>query len=148
GRNSRRYFRSDADSRLPVSTPPRFHACPCPLFSKFHFCQGAAIRDRAPGQCKRGENSRDAWSGWRGPRRASHRHVGDGRRASFSQRIEHRYHRRLFQRPDSHFMAKLLPYIADLRQQYQRETWSEWFRWLAERMMEREKSSAPVPAHV
>jgi hypothetical protein len=43
---------------------------------------------------------------------------------------------------------KLLPYIADLRQQYQRETWSEWFQWLAERMMEREKSSAPVPAHV
>ncbi|PYK38220.1 MAG: hypothetical protein DME49_08740 [Verrucomicrobia bacterium] len=43
---------------------------------------------------------------------------------------------------------KLLPYIADLRQQYQRETWSEWFRWLAERMMKREKSSAPVPAHV
>jgi hypothetical protein len=43
---------------------------------------------------------------------------------------------------------KLLPYTLDVRQRYQRETWSEWFQWLAERMMEREKSSAPVPAYV
>jgi hypothetical protein len=43
---------------------------------------------------------------------------------------------------------KLLPYTTELRRQYQRETWSEWFQWLAERMMEREKSSPPVPAYV
>ena len=33
---------------------------------------------------------------------------------------------------------KLLPYTTDLRERYRRETWSEWFQWLAERMMERE----------
>src|SRR6202040_2115767 len=43
---------------------------------------------------------------------------------------------------------KLLPYTLDARQRYQRETWSEWFQWMAERMMEREKSSLPVPAYV
>ena len=43
---------------------------------------------------------------------------------------------------------KLLPYVADLRRHYQRETWSEWFQWLAERMIEREKSLPPVPAYV
>src|SRR2546425_4441403 len=43
---------------------------------------------------------------------------------------------------------KLHPYVADLRQQYQRETWSEWFQWLAERMMERESKTPPVPAHI
>ena len=43
---------------------------------------------------------------------------------------------------------KLLPYTADLRQRYQRDTWSEWFQWLAERMMERESKTAPVPAYI
>ena len=43
---------------------------------------------------------------------------------------------------------KLLPYTLDVRQRYQRETWSEWFQWMTERMMEREKSSLPVPAYV
>ena len=43
---------------------------------------------------------------------------------------------------------KLLPYTTDLRQRYQRETWSEWFQWLAERMMERESKSPPIPAYV
>jgi len=43
---------------------------------------------------------------------------------------------------------KLLPYVTDLRRHYQRETWSEWFQWLAERMIEREKSLPPVPAYV
>jgi hypothetical protein len=43
---------------------------------------------------------------------------------------------------------KLLPYTMDLRQRYQRDTWSEWFQWLAERMMEREKLSPPVPAYI
>src|SRR5205814_8273720 len=43
---------------------------------------------------------------------------------------------------------KLLPYTTDLRQRYQRETWSEWFQWLAERMMERESKTAAVPAYI
>jgi hypothetical protein len=43
---------------------------------------------------------------------------------------------------------KLLPYTTQLRQQYRRETWSEWFQWLAERMMEREEKSPPVPAYI
>src|SRR2546423_1507002 len=43
---------------------------------------------------------------------------------------------------------KLLPYTIDRRRQYERETWSEWFQWLAERMMERESKPPPVPAHV
>jgi len=33
----------------------------------------------------------------------------------------------------------LRPYVGEKRQQYDRDTWSEWFQWLAERMMEREK---------
>jgi hypothetical protein len=43
---------------------------------------------------------------------------------------------------------KLLPYTLDCRQRYQRETWWEWFQWLAERMMEREEKTPPVPAYV
>ena len=43
---------------------------------------------------------------------------------------------------------KLLPYTTAIRQQYDRETWSEWFQWLAERMMERESKTPPVPAYV
>ncbi len=43
---------------------------------------------------------------------------------------------------------KLLPYTTDIRRQYQRETWSEWFQWLAERMMERESKNPPVPAYI
>ena len=43
---------------------------------------------------------------------------------------------------------KLLPYTTDLRQRYRRETWSEWFQWLAERMMERESKAPAVPAHI
>src|SRR5437870_9891748 len=43
---------------------------------------------------------------------------------------------------------KLLPYTTDLRKRYQRETWSEWFQWLAEGMMEREQLSPPVPAYI
>src|SRR5438045_5616758 len=39
---------------------------------------------------------------------------------------------------------KLLPYTTDLRQRYQRETRSEWFQWLAERMKEREAKTAAV----
>jgi hypothetical protein len=44
--------------------------------------------------------------------------------------------------------TKLLPYTLDVRQQYQRDTWSEWFQWLAERMMERESAAPAVPAYI
>jgi hypothetical protein len=43
---------------------------------------------------------------------------------------------------------KLLPYTIDIRREYRRETWSEWFQWLAERMQERESSTPPVPAYI
>jgi hypothetical protein len=43
---------------------------------------------------------------------------------------------------------KLLPYVTDLRQRYKRDTWSEWFQWLAERMMDREQKLPVVPAYV
>ena len=43
---------------------------------------------------------------------------------------------------------KLLPYTTDLRRQYNRDTWSEWFQWLAERMMERELKTPVVPAYI
>jgi hypothetical protein len=42
---------------------------------------------------------------------------------------------------------KLRPYVEERRIEYNRETWSEWFQWLAERMIEREKSLAPDPAY-
>jgi hypothetical protein len=42
---------------------------------------------------------------------------------------------------------KLVPYTMDVRQRYLRDTWSEWFQWLAERMMEREAKSEVVPAY-
>ena len=43
---------------------------------------------------------------------------------------------------------KLLPYTLALREKYHRETWCEWFQWLVERMMEREKRTPPVPAYI
>jgi hypothetical protein len=43
---------------------------------------------------------------------------------------------------------KLARYLEDVRMERHRDTLFEWFQWLAERMIEREKSSAPVPAHV
>src|SRR2546423_2213727 len=43
---------------------------------------------------------------------------------------------------------KLSRYISELRRDAQRETYFEWVQWLAERMMEREKLSPPVPAHI
>ncbi len=43
---------------------------------------------------------------------------------------------------------KLQPYVIELRQHYQRDTWLEWFQWLAERMMERESHATAVPAYV
>ena len=43
---------------------------------------------------------------------------------------------------------KLSRYIAEVRRDAQRDTYFEWVQWLAERMMEREKQTPPVPAHV
>src|SRR5438128_9224995 len=43
---------------------------------------------------------------------------------------------------------KLARYLGELRTERHRETLFEWFQWLAERMMEREKSGPPVPAHI
>jgi hypothetical protein len=42
---------------------------------------------------------------------------------------------------------KLQVYAEEWRRTLNRETGSEWFHWLAERMMEREKLSPPVPAY-
>jgi hypothetical protein len=43
---------------------------------------------------------------------------------------------------------KLNVYSEEWRRTLKRETGNEWFHWLAERMMEREKLSPPVPAYV
>ena len=43
---------------------------------------------------------------------------------------------------------KLSGYIAELRRDAHRDTYFEWVQWLAERMMEEEKQTPPVPAHV
>jgi len=43
---------------------------------------------------------------------------------------------------------KLALYLEDVRKEWHRDTMFEWYQWLAERMIEREKASPPVPAHV
>src|SRR4029077_9356821 len=43
---------------------------------------------------------------------------------------------------------KLKVYSEEWRRTLNRETGNEWFHWLAERMMEREKLSPPAPAYV
>lgn len=43
---------------------------------------------------------------------------------------------------------KLEVWAEEWRRELNRETGSEWFHWLAERMMEREKLSPPVPAYI
>jgi hypothetical protein len=43
---------------------------------------------------------------------------------------------------------KLQVYSEEWRHTLDRETFSEWFHWLAERMMEREKLAPPVPAYI
>lgn len=42
---------------------------------------------------------------------------------------------------------KLGPYIEAQRRETQRETFGEWFQWLAERFADREVAAPPVPAH-
>jgi hypothetical protein len=43
---------------------------------------------------------------------------------------------------------KLKVYSEEWRRTLSRETGNEWFHWLAERMLEREKTSPPIPAYV
>ena len=43
---------------------------------------------------------------------------------------------------------KLRLYIEDVRRDENRNTFSEWAHWLAERMLEREGETPPVPAHI
>jgi hypothetical protein len=38
--------------------------------------------------------------------------------------------------------------VEEMRRELDRETYFEWFQWLAERVMERETSLPPVPAHI
>ena len=38
--------------------------------------------------------------------------------------------------------------VKEMREESGRETYFEWFQWLAERMTEREAGSGPIPAHV
>ena len=43
---------------------------------------------------------------------------------------------------------KLKVFSEEWRRTLNRETGNEWFHWLAERLMEREKLSPPVPAYI
>ena len=43
---------------------------------------------------------------------------------------------------------KLKVYSEEWRRTLNRETGNEWFHWLAERMLEREKTSPPIPAYI
>jgi hypothetical protein len=43
---------------------------------------------------------------------------------------------------------KLRRYVEELRRISGRDTYFEWFQWLAERLADRETQAAPVPAHV
>ena len=44
--------------------------------------------------------------------------------------------------------SKLERYITDLRNDLNRETFFEWFQWLAERIKEREDLKPAVPAYI
>ena len=43
---------------------------------------------------------------------------------------------------------KLGTLVTEMREESGRETYFEWFQWLAERMEEREAVSSPIPAHI
>lgn len=47
-----------------------------------------------------------------------------------------------------HSWLKLERAVTELREETDRDTRWEWFQWLAERMLERESDTPPVPAHV
>jgi hypothetical protein len=53
-----------------------------------------------------------------------------------------------FSGPISVSWRKLSRYVFEQRAMLSRETAFEWFQWLAERMMDREKQTPPVPAHI
>ena len=53
-----------------------------------------------------------------------------------------------FSGPISVSWRKLSRYVFEQRAMLQRATAFEWFQWLAERMIEREKQTPPVPAHI
>ena len=38
--------------------------------------------------------------------------------------------------------------VEEMRRELDRDTYFEWFQWLAERVMERESSLPPIPAHI
>jgi hypothetical protein len=43
---------------------------------------------------------------------------------------------------------KLKTYIEEVRRDESRDTFAEWAQWLAERMLDRESGTPPVPAHI
>lgn len=43
---------------------------------------------------------------------------------------------------------KLSRYVEAMRAEAKRDTYFEWVQWLAERMMEREAKTPPIPAHI
>lgn len=43
---------------------------------------------------------------------------------------------------------KLDAYVSEFRAQIGRDTFMEWYQWLAERMLEREQAAGPVPAYL
>jgi hypothetical protein len=43
---------------------------------------------------------------------------------------------------------KLKLYVIGMRKEHQRDTFFEWYQWLYDRLIEREKEKHPVPAHV
>jgi hypothetical protein len=53
-----------------------------------------------------------------------------------------------FSGPISISWRKLSRYVFEQRAILHRETAFEWFQWLAERMIDREKQTPPVPAHI
>lgn len=53
-----------------------------------------------------------------------------------------------FSGPISLSWRKLSRYVFEQRAILGRETAFEWFQWLAERMIKREKQTPPVPAHI
>jgi hypothetical protein len=47
-----------------------------------------------------------------------------------------------------HSWNKLRRFVEEVRAETGRETRWEWFQWLSERMIERESTKSPIPAHV
>ncbi len=43
---------------------------------------------------------------------------------------------------------KLGPMVEEMREAVDRQTYFEWFQWLAERTLEQEASASPIPAHI